>query len=185
MVEPEVTIAVEREHQGKRIKVRLERIRLADGTETLRDVVVHPDAVVIVAADADNNVLFVRQYRKAPGKVLLELPAGVLDHPGEVPREAALRELREETGHTAARLTPLGTFFSAPGTMTECLYAFLAQDISFDPLPADEDERIEVERIPYEEAVASAQTGLFQDAKTLAALFLAGPHLTQKAASSG
>ena len=178
MAEPEVTIGVEKEHQGKRIKVRLERIRLADGTETLRDVVVHPDAVVIVAVDDAQNVLFVRQYRKAPAKYLLELPAGVLDHPAEDPSAAALRELREETGHTAARLTQLGTFFSAPGTMTECLYAFLAQDIGFDPLPADEDERIEVERIPYEQAVAGAQRGMFQDAKTLAALFLAGPHIT-------
>ena len=177
MAEPEVTIAVEREHVGKRIKVRLERIRLADGTETLRDIVQHPDAVVIVAVDGDRNVLFVRQYRRAAGKELTELPAGVMD-PGETPLESALRELREETGHSAARMTKLGSFFSAPGTMTECLHAFLAQELSHDPLPADEDERIEVERMPFDRAVEQARDGAFEDAKTLAALFLATPHLT-------
>ena len=177
MAEPEVTIGVEREHIGKRITVRLERIRLADGTETLRDVVYHPNAVVIVPVDDRGNVLFVRQYRKAPGKELLELPAGVLDHPGERPFDAALRELREETGHTASELIELGSFFSAPGTMTELLHAFLARGLTHDPQPADEDERIEVERIPFERAVAMARDGRIQDAKSLASLFLAAPRL--------
>jgi ADP-ribose pyrophosphatase len=176
MADPEVTIGVVREHQGKRIKVRLERIRLADGSETQRDIVLHPDSVVIAAVDGEGQVLLVRQYRKATGKELVELPAGVMEA-GETPLEAALRELREETGHTAARMTHLGSFYSAPGTMTECLHAFLAQDIAFDPLPADDDERIEVERMPFERAVARARQGAFEDAKTLAALFLAAPRV--------
>lgn len=182
MDEPEITIGVEKEHVGKRIKVRLERIRLADGTETLRDVVFHPNAVVVLAVDGDGQVLLVRQYRKAPGQELVELPAGVMD-PGEEPLEAALRELREETGFTAKQMTMLGSFFSAPGTMTERLYSFLARDISYDPLPADEDERIELERMPFEDAVAAARQGRFEDAKTLATLFLAALYLAR--ASSG
>ena len=178
MAEPEVTIGIEREHHGKRITVRLERIRLADGTETLRDIVLHPDAVVIVPVDDNGNVLFVRQYRKAPGKELVELPAGVMD-PGEQPLESAIRELREETGYTASEMVPLGSFYSAPGTMTECLHSFLARGLVHDPLPADEDERIVLERIPYETALSQAHDGKFQDAKSLASLFLAAPHLAK------
>ncbi|MDA0798863.1 MAG: NUDIX hydrolase [Chloroflexi bacterium] len=177
---PEVTVSSERVYQGKRISVRLEHVRLSDGTESTRDIVDHPDAVVILAVDDEGNVLFVRQYRKAPEVELLELPAGVMD-PGETePLKSAQRELREETGYAAGELTPLGSFYSAPGTMTELLYCFLARQLTYDPLPADDDERIELERMSFADAVAAARAGLFQDSKTLASLFLAAPYLSNE-----
>lgn len=176
MVEPEETISTERVFQGKRINVRVDKVRLSDGTESTRDIVEHPDAVVIVAVDVQRNVLFVRQYRKAPETELLELPAGVID-PGEEPLAAALRELREETGCSAERLDLMGSFYSAPGTMTEKLYAYLATGLTADPLPLDEDERIEVERVPLHQALAMARAGEIHDGKTLASLLLAEPRI--------
>ena len=161
-------------YEGNRISVRLEHVRLSDGTESIRDIVDHPDAVVILAMDDGGDVLFVRQYRKAPEKELLELPAGVMEA-GEDPLESAQRELREETGYAAGEMVALGSFYSAPGTMTELLYSFLATKLTYDPLPADEDERIELERMPFDDAVKSARDGVFQDSKTLASLFLAQP----------
>ena len=178
MAEPEVTISSERKYEGKRISVRLEHVRLADGTESTRDIVDHPDAVVILAIDDDGNALFVRQYRKAPETELLELPAGVMD-PDETPLESAQRELREETGYAAGKMVELGSFYSAPGTMTELLHSFLARDLKHDPLPADDDERIELERMSFDEAVKAAHEGAFRDAKTLASLFLAQPVLNR------
>ena len=177
MLDPEVTISSERKYMGKRIAVRLEHVRLSDGTESVRDIVDHPDTVVILAMDENGDVLFVRQYRKAPDVELLELPAGGME-PGETePMESAQRELREETGYAAGELIPLGSFYSAPGTMTELLYSFLARDLTYDPLPADEDERIELERMSFRDAVTAAREGRFQDAKTLASLMLAAPYV--------
>ncbi len=178
MPDPEITISSEHKYKGKRISVRLEHVRLSDGTESTRDIVDHPNAVVILAIDDNHNVLFVRQYRKAPEIELLELPAGVMDPEETDPLKSAQRELREETGYAAGELIPLGSFYSAPGTMTELLYCFLARNLTYDPLPADEDERIELERMSFAEAVNTARAGGFQDSKTLASLFLAEPYVS-------
>ena len=176
MANTEETVSTERVFQGRRVSVRVDRVRLADGTFTTRDIVDHPNSVVVVAVDDRGNVLLVRQYRKATESELLELPAGVID-PGEEPLAAAQRELREETGHAASEMRELGYFFAAPGSMTECLYSFLATGLREDALPADEDERIELERVPFSEAVRLARSGEIHDAKTLASLLLAEPHV--------
>ena len=178
MVEPEhePTIAVEREFVGRRVRVQVERVRLDDGTETLRDMVYHPDSVVIVPLDDDGNVVMVRQYRKAAGRELLELPAGVMDPGDASPLEAARRELREETGLDADDLRALGNFFAAPGSLTECLYSYLARGLRVSPLPPDVDERIVVERVAFRDALRMAREGTLNDAKTLASLLLAEPY---------
>ena len=175
--EREPTIAVEAELTGNRVALRVERVRLDDGTEALRDVVAHPNSVVIVPVDANGDVVLVRQYRKAAGRDLLELPAGVLNDDETSPLDAARRELREETGLDAERIIPLGDFFAAPGSMSEQLFSFLATGLFPNPLPADEDERIEVERVPFMRLVSMARLGEVHDAKTLASLLLAQPHV--------
>ena len=174
--EPERTVAVERELVGRRVTLRVERVVLQDGTETLRDIVQHPSSVVIVPLEEDGSVVMVRQYRKAAGRELLEFPAGVMEEDAS-PLEAARRELREETGLDATELIELGNFFAAPGSMTERLYSFLATGLFPNPLAPDEDERITLERMPFAEAVRLARAGELNDAKSLASLMLAAPHV--------
>ncbi|MCH7608106.1 MAG: NUDIX hydrolase [Chloroflexi bacterium] len=172
MAEPETTVSSERVFEGRRLSVRVDRVRLADGTEAVREVAEHPNAVVIVAVDGDQNLLLVRQYRFAVARELLELPAGLIEN-GDAPIATAQRELREETGFAAAELTELGHFYAAPGGLTECLYAFLGTGLTHDPLAPDADERIELVRMGFREALDMARAGGFHDAKTIASLLLA------------
>ena len=119
---------------------------------------------------------FVRQYRHAAGKMMLELPAGTLEA-GEDPRDCALRELQEEIDMGARKMRQLGSFFLAPGYSTEFMYIFLATDLYPSSLPEDENEFLIVEKIPVTEAYALARAGEIDDGKTLAALFLAQPQM--------
>ena len=157
---------------GRRFGVRVHRVRLADGTEAVREVAEHPNSVVIVAVDDDQNLLLVHQYRFAVGCELLELPAGVIEG-DDSPIASAQRELREETGFAADELEELGHFYAGPGGMTECMYAFLGTGLTHDPLAPDADERIELARMGFREAVEIARAGGFHDAKTIASLLLA------------
>jgi ADP-ribose pyrophosphatase len=109
----------------------------------------------------------------AVGDMMLEIPAGVLD-PGESAEEGAQRELREETGLRAGKMTPLGReFFVSPGISTEWIRLFLAQDLQDAPLDPDEDEDIETERIPLAEAVRMVERGELRDAKSITGILLA------------
>ena len=175
--EAERTIAVEGEFAGRRVTLRVERVRLADGTETLRDVVRHPNSVVIAPVDADGNLAMALQYRNAAGPRTAGVACGASSkatHRRWTPRGASCAR---ETGLDAEEFTEIGNFFAAPGAMTERLYAFLATGLFPNPLPADEDERITVERVPFAEAVRMARAGELNDAKTLATLLLAAPHI--------
>ncbi len=167
-------LATERVFTGSHLVVRRDTWRVPSGRTHDFEVVETPDAVVIVPIDDDGNVLMVRQHRVGTDHVLLELPAGGIDK-GETPEEGAQRELREETGHAAGRLRPLIDFWTVPGFGTERMYAFLATDLREDPLPADEDEGLTLERMPFAEAVAAARDGRIPDVKSIAALLLAEP----------
>ncbi len=146
------------------------------GPEVRREVVRHPGAVVIVAVDESDRVVMVRQYRYAVDQALLELPAGTRE-PGETPEETAARELREETGYRARKLTQLGTIFSAPGFCDEQLSVFLATGLVPGPTDADEGEDIEVVHLPLAEAESMLVRGAFLDAKTVAGI---GQHLLRR-----
>ena len=157
-------------HKGRVFTIRRDTIRTQDGKEMVRDVVAHPGAVVILAVDGD-DLLFVKQYRYAAGEELLELVAGTCE-PGEEPAVTADRELQEEAGFKAGRLTKLGEFFSAPGFCSELLHLYMAENLTPSRLPGDEDEEIELERIPVDRAIQLAVTGQIRDAKTLAGVLL-------------
>lgn len=165
-------VASEMIYDGKVLKVHKDRVAMPDGRQFDRLVVDHPGAVAIVPLTAAGEVLLVRQYRYAVGEALLEVVAGTLE-PGEDPAETAARELQEEAGFKAGRLVKLCEFFTAPGFCQEKMHLFLAQDLTESRLPGDEDEEIDVVRLPLGEAVAMARRGEFRDAKTLVALCLA------------
>ena len=162
--------------QGRAFKIRRDYLRTPDGRETRFEIVEHGGSVVSLPVDADGNLLFVRQYRHAAGLDLLELPAGTRD--GDEPHvECAAREIREETGMAADTLVRVGDFYLAPGYSTEFMAVFLATDLRHDPLEADADEFLQVEKMPVREALTLAERGEMPDAKSLAALFLARPYL--------
>lgn len=173
---PFETLESEIVYPGRTFTVRRDRVRLPDGRQSRLDIVEHVGSVIIIPVDEDGNLLLVRQYRHAAGLDLLELPAGTLD-PGEAPEACARREVREETGMAAGRLESLGGFYLAPGYSTEYMHVFLAGDLRPDPLEADADEFLSVERLPLDEALRLAGSGGLPDAKSLAALFLARARL--------
>lgn len=173
---PFETIGSEIVYAGRAFTVRRDRVRLPDGRQSRLDIVEHVGSVIIIPVDDDGNLLLVRQYRHAAGLDMLELPAGTLD-PGEAPEACARREVREETGMAAGRLESLGGFHLAPGYSTEYMHVFLAGDLRPDPLEADTDEFLSVERLPLDEALRLAAGGGLPDAKSLAALFLARARL--------
>jgi ADP-ribose pyrophosphatase len=162
--------------QGRAFKIRRDYLKTPDGRETKYEIVEHGGSVVIIPIDDEKNMLFVRQYRHAAKADLLELPAGTRD--GEEPfEECAAREIREETGRRAAKLQKVGEFYLAPGYSTEFMAVFVATELTDDPLTADDDEFLQVEKIPVKKAVEMAEHGEVPDAKSLAALLLARSHL--------
>lgn len=150
----------------------------SDGQIRSRDVVLHPGAVTVVAVLPDRRLLLVRQYRHPSGEVLLELPAGTLDvlNGGSIeqPLPAARRELWEETGYWAGSWRKLSEFFTAPGFASELMHMFLATDLKLDPAyeGPDEDERLKLDVMPFDEALSMADDGRIRDAKTLVGLYL-------------
>ena len=171
MAEPR-TLGSDTVFRGRRTSVRWDRIQMAEGHVVEREVVVSHDSVAMVAIDEERNVLLVRQFRAPPGVVLLEVPAGTIES-GEEPLSCAHRELREETGFTASRLAPIGDFWTTPGFSTERMYVFLATGLRPDALPSDDDEDIQLERVPFSQALEMARSGQVHDAKTIAALIMA------------
>lgn len=154
---------------GKIVRLDVDQARLPDGSIATREVVYHPGGVAILALDEQNNVSLVRQFRYPFGKLLLELPAGKLDK-GEDPLEAGKRELKEETGASARRYESLGRLYPSPGYCGEIIHLYFARDLSFGEMNPDEDEFLEVEKIPLEEAVRMVMDNEIPDAKTQTAV---------------
>lgn len=165
----ETTLRSERIYSGRIVKLDVIDVRLPDGKETQREIIRHPGAVALVALDDEQRVLLVRQYRNAADKILLEIPAGTL-HPDEAPLACAERELQEETGFRPGILEPLGGIYAAPGYTTEFIHLFLATDLSESRLAMDDDEFIEVERLPLADALAMIEQGVIADGKSVAGL---------------
>jgi ADP-ribose pyrophosphatase len=162
--------------QGRAFKVKRDYLKTPKGDETKLEIIEHGGSVVVVPIDNDGNLLLVRQYRHAAEQDLLELPAGTRDE-DEPFEECAAREIREETGMEAGKLQKVGDFYLAPGYSTEFMTVFLATGLSHNPLEADFDEFLQVEKIPLKKAVELFQSGEVLDAKSLAAWLLAKPHL--------
>lgn len=158
-------------------RFRVQTVERADGRTWERGLIAHPGSVVILPLDGD-DVLLLRQYRPALEKDIWELPAGTRGWDEDWER-CAQRELREETGHRAATLIHLGHIWPAPGHTDETMAIYLAQGLSEDPLPMDEDEEITVTRRPLAALVAEARDGRLQDAKSVVAILRAAAHLAE------
>ncbi|MFI5259101.1 MAG: NUDIX hydrolase [Candidatus Limnocylindrales bacterium] len=163
-------------YAGRYMVFEAERVARSDGSESSRDIVVHPGAVVVAPLDADGRLLLVTQYRVPCGGAMLELPAGTLevrDGAAEDPLGAAHRELEEETGFRAESMERMGGFWSAPGFSTEYLTLYLATGLR--PalearLSPDEDEDLRLSRLPWRDAVAAVEAGVIEDAKSIAGI---------------
>lgn len=153
---------------GTVLHVFKDRVRLPNGNEAAREYTVHHGAVCIFPLLENGDVLLERQFRYPMGKVITEIPAGKLDYIGEDPLEAAKRELREETGAVAEEMLPLGEFYPACAYSTEVIHMFLARKLTFGERELDEDEFLNVFRMPLEELVRKALAGEIPDAKTQA-----------------
>lgn len=167
----EKTLASREVYRGRIIRVREDTVLLPNGKEGRREVVEHPGGVGILALDGD-DVLLVRQYRYAFSRVLTEIPAGKRE-PGEEPSVTARRELKEEIGAEAEKWTELGALIASPGCYGETLYLYLAQELTFGATHPDEDEFLDVLRMPFDQAVGQCMRGELTDAKTVAALLKA------------
>lgn len=170
------TIGSEIIYPGRAFTIRRDHLRLPDGRTTKFDIVEHHGSVVLIPIDNDGDLIFVRQYRHAAEKDLLELPAGTLDK-GEAADVCAQREVREETGMAAGKLEMIGGFYLAPGYSTEYMYVYLATELYPSPLKADADEFLETETISIDDAYRMIEKGEIPDAKSLAAFQLARPFL--------
>ena len=156
-------------YEGKIITVRVDDARLPNGKTAKREVVEHPGGVCIAALTDTDELLFVRQFRYPYAEVIPELPAGKLNR-GEDPLPAGMRELKEETGATAAHYKSLGQLYPSPGYCGEIIHLYLATGLSFGDMCPDDDEFLEVERIPLQQAVNMVLSGEIKDAKTQTAV---------------
>ena len=164
--------------EGHIIKVTLDEAELPNGKLASREVVYHPGGVAVLALDEEGNVPLVRQFRYPIQRLLLELPAGKLDHGDkEDTIEGAKRELSEETGLEAAQWTYLGSMLLSPGFCDERLHMYLARDLKRCGQHLDEDEFLNVEYMPFDELLRQVMDGTIEDAKTVTAALKTKMHL--------
>ena len=166
----ETTLGREDIFAGRIFDVQRNRVRLPNGKESIREVVHHKTGgVCVVPLTADRKVYIVRQCRYPYHEILTEIPAGKLD-PGETPEECGRRELLEEVGAVAGKMTPLGTLFPTPAYVDEVIHMYLAEELTAASQHLDEGEFLEAEAVPLETLVEDIMAGKIQDAKTQAAI---------------
>ena len=155
--------------KGRVISLHVDQVELPNGNTSVREIVDHPGGVGILALDENGCVPVVTQYRYAFGRNMVEIPAGKREA-GEEPFTTARRELLEEVGATAAKWTDLGKLIPSPGCYGETLYLYLAQELTYAQAQPDEDEFLDVERVPFDTLYQRCMAGEIQDAKTVAAV---------------
>jgi len=165
----EKTLSSQLIYRGRAVRLRLDTLQMPGSRETTREIVEHDDCVAIIAIDAEDRVLLVKQFRKPVERELLEIPAGGID-PGEDPEAAVSRELSEETGYLPQKIERLGGFYSTPGYGTEYLYLYLATDLTPCQLFAEDTESISLVRVTLEQVPELITSGSICDAKSIAGL---------------
>jgi ADP-ribose pyrophosphatase len=156
----------------ERVTIREDTLALPDGAERRYPVLQLGASAGILPFTSDGEVVLVRQYRHVVGEFCWEIPGGGM-LPDEAPEAAAQRELREETGYRAGRLTRLGSFWPNNAYLDEVIHVFQAEELSVDPLPPDQDEALERGTFPFAEALAMARDDRIGCGLTKLALFWA------------
>lgn len=165
----EKTQASELIFDGRVVHLYRDTVSLPNGDTSTREYVKHVGAVCILPLTDDGEAVLERQYRYAIGQTLIEIPAGKLDSADEDPREAALRELREETGYIPTELIDLGEYLGSPAIMGERIRMYLARGLQKSTQSLDEDEFLEVFTMPLDALVEKILAGEIPDGKTQAA----------------
>jgi ADP-ribose pyrophosphatase len=164
-------------HRGRIVDLGMEDVTLPDGRTIELEIVRHAGAAAVAAVDERGCVVLIRQYRHAAGGYIWELPAGILKD-GEPPAECAARELREEVGLGARRLSKLGSILTTPGFTDERIHLVLGREHTDGETEREDDEVIEeVRRVPLRDALTMVRDGEIVDSKTIAGLHLAAIEL--------
>ncbi|HSX12055.1 MAG TPA: NUDIX hydrolase [Rhabdochlamydiaceae bacterium] len=156
-------------YKGKILSLRRDHFQLQEGAPQQYDIVVHPGAVAVIPVTDQGNLLLIKQWRRAAQKILIEIPAGILEK-NEDPLECAKRELQEETGYKAELFISLGGFFTTPGYCTEYIYLYIAKQLSPSYLPPDDHEWIDPFEVSLESALEMVYEHEIEDVKTIAAI---------------
>lgn len=155
--------------KGRLLNIHKDIAKLPNGKEATREIVSHPGGVCIAALTENNELLFVKQFRYPMGEVTLELPAGTLI-PGKNPLDEGIRELKEETGAVGIGYMTLGKLYPSPGYCDEIIYLYFCHVDHFENTNFDDDEFIEIEKIPIDKAVYMVLNGEIPDSKTQTAV---------------
>ena len=166
MIYEEKTVSSETVFEGRIIKVKVDKVVMPDGKEAQRELVKHPGGVGIVAITENDEIILVKQYRKPLDKAIYEIPAGKLDA-GEHHRVCGVRELEEETGLSANVFDYMGFIYPSPGFTDEVTHVYLAKELTQGETHPDEDEFLDVEKVPFEKALTMVMDGEINDAKSV------------------
>ena len=169
----ETVVSKEVIYPGRIINVQRWDVRLPNGAEGMREIVLHKGAAAVIPVDEQGRVAMVRQFRTPLNRITLEIPAGKLDYIGEDPLFCAQRELREETGLNAEKWHKLVALRTTPGFCNETIHMYMAQGLSQGENDLDEDEFINVEWMPIEKLVDMVLAGEIEDSKTITAIMMA------------
>ncbi len=157
-------------YRGRIINLRVDNIRLPGGSRTIREVVEHAPAVGIIAEAENGDIFLVRQYRYPAGEFLLEIPAGIIEE-SEKPSDTARREMQEEIGFNARKVSEVMRFYTSPGFSNEMLVIFHAEDLVPSEKDRDPDEFMDVVRLSMGELRQAVESGKIKDAKTISSIF--------------
>ncbi len=164
----EKTLSEERIYEGKIINLKKQKVTVKSGT-SYREIIEHSGGAVIIAVTGERRMAMIRQFRKPAGKVMFEVPAGKID-PGEDPMDAAVRELKEETGYTASSVRYLTRFYPTVGYSEEVLYLYLMEGLTPGETDFDENEAIDMEDWSIDDLHQMVMRGEIDDAKTIIAI---------------
>ena len=166
MIYKEKTVSSEKIFEGRIIKVKVDKVEMPDGSVATRELVEHPGGVGIVAITENDEIILVEQYRKPLDKVIYEIPAGKLD-PGEHHRTCGIRELGEETGLSAKVFDYMGFIYPSPGFTDEVTHVYLAKELTQGETHPDDDEFLDVKKVPFDTALKMVMDGEINDAKSV------------------